>query len=110
MRNNDRQASVNYEYYYKFSFSLPSGDTIFGSGKEGGYFPKEFENVEINPVIVPVEYLAENPNVNRVSNMFKSNKTMYEWFRYRILIALIIFFLTAYFGSLIIKNGLNNSA
>jgi energy-coupling factor transporter transmembrane protein EcfT len=103
---NDRQASVNYEYDYKFSFNLSNGDTIFGSGKEGGYIPNEFENVDINPVGVPVEYLAENPNVNRVSNMFKSNKTIYEWFRYRILMALIIFLVTSYFGIVIINNGL----
>ena len=103
---NDRQARVNYEYYYKFSFNLHNGDTIYGIGKEGGNIPTELENIDVNAVSVPIEYLAENPNINKVSNMIKSNKTIYEWFRYRILIALIVFLVTSYFGFVIIKNGL----
>lgn len=103
---NDRKATVVYEYFYKFSFKLPNGDTIYGIGKEGGNIPYELENVDDNPVSVPVEYLSENPNINRVSSMFNSNKTIYEWFRYRILIALIIILVTSYFGIVIIKNGL----
>ncbi len=103
---NDRQVSINYEYFYKFTFNLPSGDTIYGSGKEGGYIPNEFENVEINPVSVSVEYFSENPNINRVSSMLKSNNTIYEWLRYNLLGGLILFIVSALFGAAIINNGL----
>lgn len=101
-----RKATYVEEYYYKFSFVLPSGDTIYGSGKEGGSLPSELEEVDDNPQQVIIEYLPENPNVNRVSEMTNSNHTLYEWFRYNVLGGLILFIVSAFFGGSIIKNGL----
>jgi hypothetical protein len=76
--NEGRKATYVEEYYYKFSFVLPSGDTIYGSGKEGGSLPSELEEIENNPQQVIIDYLPENPNVNRVSEMTDSKHTLYE--------------------------------
>jgi len=101
-----RKATYVEEYYYKFSFVLPSGDTIYGSGKESGSLPSELEEIDDNPQQVIIEYLPENPNVNRVSEMTNSNRTFYEWFRYNLLGGLILFLFSALFGCAIIKNAL----
>lgn len=101
-----RKATYVEEYYYKFSFVLPSGDTIYGSGKEGGSLPGELEEIDDNPKQVVIDYLPENPDLNRVSEMTDSNHTLYEWFRYNLLGGLVLFIVTALFGGTIIKNGL----
>jgi hypothetical protein len=104
--NEGRKATYVEEYYYKFSFVLPSGDIIYGIGKEGGSLPSELEEIDENPQEVIIDYLPKNPSVNRVSEMTNSNHTLYEWFRYNVLGGLILFIVSAFFGGSIIKNGL----
>ncbi len=104
--NDSRSATVVYFYYYEFTFKLPNGRTIQGGGKEFGDIPEYLADVEYTPYQVIVEYLSENPKVNRVKGMESGNKTLYEWLRYPILMGIIVLLLCSYFGFTIIKTGL----
>ena len=104
--NDSRSAAVAYFYYYEFTFKLPNGRTIQGGGKENGDIPEYLADVANTPYQIIVEYLSDNPNVNRVKGMESGKMTLYEWLRYPMFIGLIVLLLGSYFGFMIIKGGL----
>ena len=103
--NDSRSSAVVYFYYYEFNFKLPNGRIIESCGKENGDIPDHLTNVDSEPYPVIVEYLHDNPQVNRVQGMESGHKTLYEWYRYPILIGVIVLLLCSYFGFTIIKGG-----
>jgi hypothetical protein len=104
--NNDRSAGIVYFYYYEFTFGLPNGKTIQGWGKENGEIPSFLRDVENIPYQVIVEYLSDNPRINRVKGMESVNNTLAAWYRYTILPGIIVLLLCCYFGFKIIMGGL----
>ncbi|MDP1727974.1 MAG: hypothetical protein Q8M15_14410 [Bacteroidota bacterium] len=106
--NDSRRSAVVYFYYYEFNFTLPNGKFITSGGKEGGDIPNYLTNVDNVPYPVEVEYLTDNPEINRVKGMSSGNKTIYEWFRYPILMGVVVLLICSYFGYLIFKGGLKD--
>jgi hypothetical protein len=104
--NDSRSAAVVYFYYYEFTFKLPNGRTIQGGGKENGDIPEYLADVAKTPYQIIVEYLSDNPKVNRVKGMESGNKTLYAWLRYPILMGIIVLLLCSYFSFMIINGGL----
>jgi len=95
-----------HSYIYEFTFKLPNGRTIQGMGKEDGYIPEFLNDTSNLPNKIIVEYLSDNPKVNRVKGMESGNKTLYEWLRYPIFIGITVLLICLYIGSIIIKGGL----
>jgi len=103
--NNDRSSKEVYSYYYEFSFYDTNGRAFTGFGTENGFIPEYLEDLNSRPYQVIVEYLPDDPGVNRVRGMPSSRKTIYEWLRYPILIGVIVFSVCISIAIPIIKGG-----
>jgi hypothetical protein len=106
--NNDRSSKEVYSYYYEFSFYDTNGRAFTGFGTENGFIPEYLEDLNIRPHQVIVEYLPDDPGVNRVRGMPSSRKTIYEWLRFPILIGVLIFLVCIIIAIPIIKGGLKD--
>lgn len=104
--NDSRQVDVVNYYYYEYTFELPGGKIISGSGNEVGNMPEYLKNIKNSPYPVVIEYVKDNPNINRVKGMKSHNRTIYEFLRYKILIGMIILIICSYMAYLVIKGGL----
>lgn len=105
---NDRGLREIYYYYYKYRFLLPNGKVIINEGKEDGEVPDYLEYIDSEPYEVEIEYLSSNPNISKVKGMKNDHTTIYEWFRYSILLGALSFLFCTYIGYIIIKAGIRN--
>ena len=103
--NDGRSADLLYFYYYKYNFTLPNGKIITNGGKENGTPPDYLVDVTIKPHPVEVEYLSDDPEINRLKGLPSRNKTIYEWLQHDVFIGVIILAGCSFFCILIIKNG-----
>lgn len=106
--NDSRSSAVVYFFIYEFNFTSPNGKVITNRGKEDGDIPEYLANIDNEPYPVEVEYLSDKVEVNRVKGMLSTRTTIYEWFRYSILMGIIVLSICAYFGYTIFKTGLKD--
>lgn len=100
-------SGIKYSFSYDYTFRLPNGKIISAYGVEdGSRLPDDMHDLAIKPYKVEVQYLPDNPEVNRVKDFLWHNSTVYEWFRFNILLGVIILIVCSYFGYLIIKAGI----
>lgn len=104
--NDSRSAAEVYFYIYEYTFKLPNGSIILGGGTLNGDIPEYLADVENKPYQVIVEYLSNNPNVNRVKGFSNAKTNVYEWFRYTLLVGVIVLIFFSSCGFIIIKSGL----
>lgn len=104
--NDSRSAAEVYFYLYEFTFKLPNGSIIHGGGTLNGDIPENLADVENKPYQVIVEYLSNNPNVNRVKGFSNAKTNVYEWLRYTFFGGIIVLMLSSYCSFIIIKSGL----
>ena len=64
--NNDRTIEKTINFTFEYNFTLPTGKTITSFGSEVGPLPDHLVNVETTPYPVEVEYLPNDPTINRV--------------------------------------------
>ncbi|MEO5991803.1 MAG: hypothetical protein ABIP68_09225 [Ferruginibacter sp.] len=96
-------------YYisYDYKFTLPNGSIINSEGMENDRrLPINLRNREFQPYAVEIQYLPDNPEINRVKEFLYHNTTIYEWFRYNMLSGLIILIGTCIFSYGIIRYGI----
>ena len=106
--NGGRSSGIKYSFSYEYTFRLQNGTTINSNGVyEGSHLPEDMQDLANKPYKVDVQYLPDNPQVNRVKDFLWHNTTVYEWFRFNILVGLIILIVCSYFGFAIIKEGVN---
>lgn len=100
-------SGIKYSFSYDYNFRLANGKVIYAHGSEdGSHLPDDMQDVSSKPYEVQVQYLPNNPDVSRVKNFLWHNETVYEWFRFNILLGLIILIVCLYIGYLIIKPGI----
>ncbi len=105
--NDGRSGGMAYFYFYEYKFTLPTGQEYSSGGKEDGDIPEKLKTVAKEPFPVEVEYLENNPNVNRVKGMPSNTSTLYEFFRFTILKGLVVLSICLYISIKIIKSRLN---
>src|ERR1019366_4062007 len=108
--NDGRSSGIRYYYFYEYRFTLPNGKIMKSGGYEDGDLPEYFTNLGTEPYQVVVEYLSDNPKVNRIKGMDSSDNTILEWLEHKIVLGAIIILLCCYWGYTIIKNGLKQYA
>jgi hypothetical protein len=106
--NNDRSSKEVYSYNYEFSFHDSNGRAFIGFGTENGFIPEYLDDLDIRPYQVVVEYLPDDPKVNRVRGMPSSRKTIYEWLRFPIFIGVLVFLICIIIAIPIIKGGIKD--
>lgn len=79
-----------FKFTYDYEFVSEEGIT-YKSNEEGkGIKPEEFYNLEDNPIQVKVNYLKSNPYKSRVFKYTSEITTIYEFYRYTLLIGIFI--------------------
>jgi hypothetical protein len=104
--NNDGRTSEHYYYYvFDYSFNLPNGIKIESSGQEYGTLPDYLSDLSNNPYQVEVEYLSDNPKVNRIKGLDSNDTTILQWIRHKVVFGATIILFLCYWGFTIIKGG-----
>ena len=99
-------SGIKYSFSYDYTFTLANGRVINAYGVEdGSRLPGDMQDIATKPYKVEVQYLPDDPEVNRVRDFLWNNSTVYEWFRFNILLGVIILIGCSYVGYLIIKAG-----
>lgn len=97
-------SGIRYSFSYDYTFTLPNGKVINAYGTEdGSRLPEDMQDISSKPYKVEIQYLPDNPNVSRVKDFLWHNSTVYEWFRFNILLGLIISIACLYLSYVIIK-------
>ena len=79
-----------FKFTYDYEFVSEEGIT-YKSYEEGkGIKPEEFYDLEDNPIQVKVNYLKSNPYKSRVFKYTSEITTIYEFYRYTLLIGIVI--------------------
>lgn len=97
IENNNKIKYVS-GYTFEYTFYLPNGERIVSNGGQYGSLPLKKSIVDI-PYEVEVEYLKNNPRVNRIKGLWSNNETIYNWFVRNILsgfISLCIFLILGF--------------
>lgn len=92
-----------FEYSYEF-FSL-DGKKITSDGFTYLELPNNKEISQI-PFQVNIEYLEENPEINRIAGLRENNQNLWDMLRKTLLLPLLLFIFCGYFTFKIIQRGL----
>lgn len=106
--NNDRKVERTLDFHFEYTFKLPNGKTVTSYGSEVGALPDDLLDVKEKPFIIEVEYLANNPETNRVKASWTGEKSLFGWFRNKFLGGFLIFLFCCWWGFIVIKDGKNN--
>jgi hypothetical protein len=80
---NDGKISRNdFSYAYDYYFLTKNGERIEGFSSNKGEIPFLLKNVNLKPYPIKIEYLKNNPSVNRVIGQWWKRKNLGNWFRY----------------------------
>ncbi len=93
-QNDGRTTGQRNFFTFEYTFTLPNGRVIKSYWEENGSLSKYLDRSK-NPYNIEVEYLPDNPEVSRVRGM-DSPESIYEWFRYTIIIKLVVIILCIY--------------
>lgn len=88
--NDGRSTREEFTFTYNYEFESEEGISYKSSEEVNGKEPEEFYDLENNPIKVKVNYLKSNPKKSRVFKYTTNNSSIYDFFRYTILIGLII--------------------
>jgi len=88
--NDGRSTREEFTFTYNYEFVSEDGISYKSSEEVKGKEPEEFYDLESNPLQVNVNYLESNPKKSRVFKYTTDNISIYDFFRYTILIGLII--------------------
>lgn len=103
VETNNGNSVIVYFYHYEYKFTLPDGNTIPGYGTEDGTLPEYLKKLENKPYPIVVEYLFNDPEINRVKGMIRGNKTVNQWIRNRVVVGIVALLFFSYIGFTIIK-------
>ena len=79
-----------FKFTYDYEFVSEEGITYKSYGEGKGIKPEEFYDLEDNPIQVKVNYLKSNPYKSRVFKYTSEITTIYEFYRYTLLIGIVI--------------------
>ena len=88
--NDGRTTREVFKFTYDYEFVSKEGITYKSNEEVKGKEPEDFYDLENNPIQVKVNYLYSNPKKSRVFKYTNEVTTIYEFFRYTILIGMII--------------------
>lgn len=77
--NDGRSTGVAYEFYYKYFFILPDGRKIEDSAVSAGRLPTELSSLDEARHGINVEYVPNNPSINRIKKYSTGATTLWEW-------------------------------
>lgn len=100
---NDRYVNVD-GYEYSYTFSSNKGESITTESGTYGELPNDKQFSQI-PFQVNIEYLEENPKINRIIGLPENNKSLWDMLRNTLLLPLIFFIICCYFAFKIIESG-----
>ncbi len=103
--NDSRTVDIAYGYTYSYQFTLPSGVLIESEGGNYGELPAGKQLNDI-PYEVDIEYLPENPQINRIKNLWSNNETLLELFRTEILLKLVVLLVCLYLSFISLKKSI----
>lgn len=106
--NDDRKIERKLDFDFEYTFKLPDGKLVTSFGSESGALPDELANVKDKPFPVEIEYLADNPERNRVKADWTGEKSLFQWFLHSFIIGFLILLFCCWWGFQIIKNGKMN--
>lgn len=92
-------------YLFEYTFTLPDGQEIKSSGDQYRELPLEKSLNDI-PYEIEIEYLSDNPKINRVKGLWSNEETVMSWFRKNILKSLIVFLIILAVGIFYVKNAI----
>jgi len=90
------------DYFYKYYFTTEDGKKINDGSSELVDVP-EFKG---NPIPIQVEYIPDNPKINRVKEMTNQCKTISEFIWQRIVIGGLLLLFLLSFGFILIRNAI----
>jgi len=103
-----RRIEKTLDFNFEYIFTLSNGKTITSYGSEVGALPDVLSNVSSKPYAIQIEYLPDNPETNRVKASWTGEKSLFQWFRQKVFIELIIFILCCSLALAIFKTGKKN--
>ena len=96
------------DFNFEYTFILPNGESINSNGSEVGALPDFLSNVSSKPYPIQIEYIPNYPETNRVKATWTGEKSLFQWFRRKVAIELLIFIFFCYWGYKIFKDGKHN--
>jgi len=86
----DQRSGIHYFFDFNYNFKLPSGNVVTYEGtidcdKNSSSFFGEDEERDII-----VEYVLNNPQINRIIGLNDKNRTIWDWFWFNLIVALIV--------------------
>jgi len=106
--NNDRSIEKKLDYNFEYTFTLPDGKVIKSFGSEAGALPEILSNIQSHPYPVKVEYLSNNPKVNRIKASWTGEQNLWKWFQHKVLLGLLGLLFFCYLSYLFFKDGRKN--
>lgn len=104
-QNDGRTGGMAYQFYYKYYFILPDGKKIYDSATTGGQLPGDLCCLDNEPPYeVKVEYLPNNPTINRVKDYDAGSRTIGNWLWRKVGLGGILLVGTLSFGVLYIRH------
>lgn len=100
-----RKIEKTLDFNFEYTFTLPNGNNVTSFGSEVGALPDILSNVSLKPYPVQVEYIANNPETNRVKATWTGEKSLFQWFRHKVIIGLLIFLAFCYWAYRVFKDG-----
>ncbi len=108
VEQNDRASATVYDVSYEFAFTTSEGKKIIGHGKEEYPDPGNLSEANIQPIPVTVEYISSNPEINRVKEIGKGCKTVWEFIWRQVLLGGILLIFFSSIGITIIINAIKD--
>ena len=88
--NDGRSIREEFTFTYNYEFVSEDGISYTSTEEVKGKEPEEFYDLENNPLKVKVNYLKSNPKKSRVFKYTTNNSSIYDFYRYTVLIGIII--------------------
>jgi hypothetical protein len=104
-RNQGRNTEIVNGYTYKYEFLTLEGKKLENLSGNYGELPLN-KNLNDIPYVVEIEYIKENPKINRIIGILDNNTDIFDWFRRNVLEKLLLLLLFLFFSSYIIKAGI----
>lgn len=97
------KAGIRTSTYYEYQFTIPNGSIIKNGDILRDEIPDYLFNAKYDPYPVNIQYLQNNPKINRVKEL-SENQTILQWFRKTFFFGFLILLITSFIGYNIIKD------
>jgi hypothetical protein len=91
-------------YEFSYTFFSNKGESFTNESFTNGELPNDQQISQI-PFQVNIEYLEENPKINRIVGLLENNESLLDILRHELVMPLLLFIFCCYIAFKIIKRG-----